>query len=73
MLLSEVRLNHRYMRVGRPARAMPTPASKIHVTLPGDVHKRLRVKVALEDTTIQNYVERLVTQAVAKTKLPGDE
>lgn len=46
---------------------------KIHISLPSAVHKRLRVKVALEDTTIQEYVEQLVTNAVAKTKLPEDD
>ena len=54
-------------------RAMPAAASKIHVSLPGDVHKRLRVKVALEDTTIQEFVEQLVKDAVRRVKLPGDE
>jgi hypothetical protein len=51
---------------------MSQSASKIHVSLPAAVHKRLRVKVALEDTTIQEYVERLVSDAVRKVKLPED-
>jgi len=37
---------------------------KIHVALPENVHQRLRVKCALDDATIQEYVSRLITEAV---------
>ena len=37
---------------------------KIHVALPDDVHRKLRVKCALEDVTIQEYVCRLIEQDV---------
>ncbi len=52
---------------------MPATAPKIHVSLPGDVHKRLRVKVALEGTTIQEYVGQLVADSVRRVKLPEDD
>lgn len=35
---------------------------KIHVRLPEELHKRLRVKVAYEDTTIQEYVEKVIRE-----------
>lgn len=38
---------------------------KIHIVLPGDLHQRLRVKCALEDMSIQQYVED-VLQKVTK-------
>ncbi len=34
----------------------------IHVRLPEDVHRRLKTKVAEQDTTIQNWVELLVSR-----------
>jgi len=37
---------------------------KIHVALPDDVHQKLRVKCALEDVTIQQYVARLLSESV---------
>ena len=37
---------------------------KIHVALPSDVHQKLRVKCAIEDKTIQEFVLDLVTKAV---------
>ncbi len=37
---------------------------KIHITLPESVHQRLRIKCALEDLTIQDYVSFLISQAV---------
>lgn len=46
---------------------------KIHVKLSEEAHRRLRVQVALENTTIQAYVERLVTDAVRHVRLPEDE
>jgi plasmid stability protein len=46
---------------------------KIHITLEEDVHRRLRVQVALHNTTIQDYVEALVTKAVRAVKLPEDK
>jgi len=37
---------------------------KIHITLPERVHQRLRIKCALEDLTIQDYVSSLISEAV---------
>jgi hypothetical protein len=37
---------------------------KIHITLPESVHQRLRIKCALEDLTIQDYVSLLISEAV---------
>jgi len=43
---------------------------KIHVALPDDVHRKLRVKCALEDVTIQEYVSRLIALDVQDVELP---
>jgi len=37
---------------------------RIHVNLPEEVHQKLRVKCALEDVTIQQFVANLITNAV---------
>jgi len=44
---------------------------KIHVALSEDVHQRLRVKCAMEDVTIQQYVSKLIEKEVADVQLPG--
>jgi len=38
----------------------------IHVRLPEEVHKRLRIKVAEEDTTIQDWVAAVVAKALER-------
>ncbi len=38
----------------------------IHIRLPEDVHKRLRIRVAELDTTIQEWVEKLVTKVLER-------
>jgi len=43
---------------------------KIHVSLPSSVHQRLRVKCALEDTTIQDYVEKLIAEETQDVTIP---
>jgi len=43
---------------------------RIHVNLPEDVHQKLRVKCALEDMTIQEYVSRLIAKGVQNVELP---
>jgi len=43
---------------------------KIHVALPDGVHQKLRVKCALEDVTIQEYVARLIKADVEDLELP---
>jgi len=47
--------------VARPAAA---PGRMIHIRIPFEVHKLLRMKAAIEDTTIQDVVARLVAQGV---------
>jgi predicted HicB family RNase H-like nuclease len=42
---------------------------KIHINLPEEVHQKLRVKCALEDVTIQEFVERLIMESVDDVKL----
>jgi hypothetical protein len=37
---------------------------KVHITLPEETHQRLRIKCAIEDMTIQEFVARLVETAV---------
>jgi hypothetical protein len=37
---------------------------KIHITLHESIHQRLRIKCALEDLTIQDYVASLISEAV---------
>ena len=37
---------------------------KIHITLSESVHQHLRVKCALEDLTIQDYVSEMISLAV---------
>lgn len=43
---------------------------KIHILLPPDVHRRLRVRCAVEDASMQEFVERLLTDAVRDVRLP---
>ena len=42
---------------------------RIHVNLPEEVHQKLRVKCALEDVTIQEFVERLISERVKDIKV----
>jgi len=43
---------------------------KIHVDLPEEIHRKLRVKAALEDVSMQAYVARVVEEAVKNVPLP---
>lgn len=38
------------------------PPKKIHVSLPEDLHKKVKVKCAYEDLSIQSYVEKLIRE-----------
>ena len=49
-----------------------TSERKIHVALPDDIHQRMRVKCALEDRTIQDYVAQLIESDVKDINLPLD-
>lgn len=42
---------------------------KIHIDLSDLTHKRLRVKTALQDISIQKFVETLINNAVADIQL----
>ena len=42
---------------------------KIHIDLSELTHKRLRVKAALQDVSIQKFVETLICDAVADIQL----
>ncbi len=46
------------------------PRRKIHIDLPVDLHKKLRVKAALEGLSIQALVTRLVRNAVVGVRIP---
>ena len=43
---------------------------KIHVDLPEEIHRKLRVKAALEDVSMQAFVARVVERAVKDVPLP---
>ena len=43
---------------------------KIHIALPDDVHQRLRVKCAVEDRSMQEFVATLLTEAVRDVRMP---
>jgi len=45
------------------------PIRKIHINLPEEVHQKLRVKCALEDMTIQEFVEKLISESVDDIKV----
>ncbi len=42
---------------------------KVHIALSEDVHKRLRVKCALDDQTIQEYVSQLIEDSLKGVKI----
>jgi predicted HicB family RNase H-like nuclease len=44
---------------------------KIHVDLPEDIHRKLRVKAALEDMSMQRFVARVVEKAVKDVPVPA--
>ena len=45
---------------------------KIHIRLPEDVHKKLRIKCAFKDVTIQEYVEGLVREDLAEYRIEDE-
>jgi hypothetical protein len=44
---------------------------KVHVDLPEHVHRKLRVKTPLEDTSMQAFVARVVEKAVKDVPVPS--
>ena len=45
---------------------------KIHIALPEDVHQRLRVKCAVEDTSMQDFVAKLLESVVQDIRIPEE-
>jgi hypothetical protein len=41
---------------------------KIHVLLPPDLHRKLRVRCAYDDVSIQEYVESLIASDIKQYK-----
>jgi len=44
---------------------------KIHIALPEDVHQRLRVKCAVEDMSMQEFVARALAELVKDIRVPA--
>ena len=56
--------------MNKKRRSKQADVRRIHVNLPDEVHQKLRVKCALEDVTIQEYVSRLIARFVEDVELP---
>ena len=65
----------KWIRKGRPLRRFQVGGLKamksVHLKLSDDLHRRLKVKAALEDESIQSYVEKLVVKDIKSFALPG--
>jgi hypothetical protein len=48
---------------------MKSTKRKIHIDLTEEIHKKLRVKTALQDLSIQRFVEDLISAAVVDVKV----
>jgi plasmid stability protein len=55
----------------RAVRRASAGRRKIHVDLPEDIHRKLRVKAALEDMSMQAFVARVVEKAVKDVPVPA--
>jgi hypothetical protein len=57
-----------------PTEAKLTPPKKLHLNISEDIHHRLRVKCALDGCTMQDFVSRLIADAVSDVLLvsPSD-
>lgn len=42
---------------------------KIHINLTEEVHRKLRIKCALEDSSIQEFVSEIITNSVRGIKV----
>lgn len=49
-----------------PAKKQSAKEKQIHVRLSPELHKRLRVKCAYEDLSIQQYIEKLLREGLAE-------
>ena len=45
---------------------MKNAKRKIHIDLTEDTHKKLRIKAAIQDESIQKFVEELIAQALCR-------
>lgn len=49
-----------------------TPESrKIHVDLPREVHRKLRIQAALHDVSLQAFVSKILSDAVKDIDIPS--
>jgi predicted HicB family RNase H-like nuclease len=57
--------------MARKAKPESTPKlRKIHIDLPVEIHKKLRIKAALEDKSMQALVVQVITEAVNDVVIP---
>jgi hypothetical protein len=42
---------------------------KVHITLPEEMHQRLRIKCAIEDVTIQEFVAHLIEKSLVSISM----
>lgn len=52
---------------------MADDKKKIHIDLTERIHKQLRIKAAINDLSMQKFVERLIADAVADIQLDDFE
>ena len=43
---------------------------KLHLNIPDGIHRRMRVKCALENCTMQDFVSKLIAESVKDVTLP---
>ena len=48
---------------------MKNAKRKIHIDLTEETHKRLRIKAAIKDESIQKFVEELISKAVKDVEI----
>jgi predicted DNA binding CopG/RHH family protein len=70
--MTEKRKDGEFMRV-EAIQKLFSFRKKIHIRLDDDLHKKLRLKVAQEGTTIQNYITALLQKSLASEKVMPTE
>ena len=56
-------------KVGKMAKSTNQREGRmIHIRLPNDLHKRLRIRVAEDETTMQNFIATLLERALKPKK-----
>jgi hypothetical protein len=58
------------MKKGKAIETKETEQRMLHIRLPASVHKRLRIRAAELDTTVQKLVVRMITSGL---EAPGRE